>query len=134
MSKYYPLEKAHNYIKKKNWTILCVPAENQPNYKIFYKDSEWNEASDAEPPAAGTFTKLTNAFDDGTTWFINGQDGNSTGTFTCVVVRLSDRKAIKCVGVASNQKLCEDARWTVTDITGDVWHDELRRLRLLGNI
>ena len=80
------------------------------------------------------FTKLKTAFGDEIQWTLNAEQDDSNGTFQCIIVRVSDRKAIKCVGTASSQQLANVALWECTDVTGSVWYDELSRLRLLGII
>ena len=134
MARHYPLEKEHNVIKFRNWTIVAANAADQPNYKIYYRDDEWNTAASSGSNASAAFTKLQTIFDDGVNFFITGKDGNSTGTFTCIVVRLSDRKAVKCQGVVSGAELCDNAKWTCTDVSDSVFYDELRKLLHLGYI
>jgi hypothetical protein len=133
---YYNKEKAHNTNRLRNWTVYqYIESErNKGNYKIYYIDSEWNTAGNGTPSEQVTFTGLQNAFNDGSQWRIAAENANSTGTFTLIIVRLKDRVVKKCVGVASGAKLANNALWTVTDVTGEVWYDELRRLRLLGYI
>ena len=140
---YYDKQKTHNFSRRRHWTIY----EKQPDgssgnlpdkgdYHIYYIDSEWGTAGAGDPdvPEHELFTKLRDAFNDGSNWRIAAEDANSTGTYTLIIVRLKDRVVKKCVGVASNEKLANEALWTVTDVTGEVWYEELRRLRLLGNI
>ena len=135
---YYNKKKEHNTTRFRNWTIYEYDSDhNREGYNIYYIDSEWETAGEGNPPPGSeqaTFTGLMNAFNDGSKWRISAEDANSTGTFTLIVVRLKDRVVKKCVGVASNEKLANNALWTVTDVTGEVWYEELRKLRLLGNI
>jgi hypothetical protein len=135
---FYNKKKAHNTSRLRNWTIYEYDSDNdRKSYNIYYIDSEWATAGEGNPPAGSeqvAFTGLENAFNDGSKWRISAENANSTGTFTCIIVRKSDRVVKKCVGVASDQKLANNAVWTVTDVTGQVWHDQLRRLRLLGHI
>jgi len=109
---------------------------DKDDYNIYYIDSEWAVAGAGDPDASDqvVFTGLQNAFNDGSKWKISAEDANSTGTFTLIVVRLKDRVVKKCVGVASGEKLANTALWTVTDVTGEVWYDDLRKLRHLGII
>ena len=132
---YYNKEKAHNTNRLRNWTVYqYIESErNKGNYKIYYIDSEWATAAEGTVEIA-TFTGLQTAFNDGSQWRIAAENANSTGTFTFIVVRLKDRVVKKCVGVASGAKLANNALWTVTDVTGTVWYDELRKLRGLGYI
>ena len=135
---YYNKQKTHNFSRLRNWTIFENGADqpDKDDYNIYYIDSEWGTAGAGDPDAPDqvVFTKLKNAFNDGSKWKIVAEDANSTGTFTCIIVRKSDRVVKKCVGVASGQKLANNALWTVTDVTGEVWYDELRKLRHLGII
>ena len=133
MAKYYPLEKAHNEEKLRNWTIYATTASNRSKYKIYYIDSEWN-SSPNDDNVTVNFSKLQTAFGDGITWTLNSEQDDSNGTFQCIIVRVSDRKAIKCVGTASSQQLANESIWECTDVTGSVWYDGLSRLRLLGII
>ena len=133
MAKFYPLEKVHNQVKLRNWTIYAAIASNRGKYKIYYIDSEWRTAGNDDNMTVN-FSKLQTAFGDGITWTLNSEQDDSTGTFQCIIVRVSDRKAIKCVGTASSQQLANESIWECTDVTGSVWYDELGRLRLLGII
>ena len=132
---YYNKEKAHNAIRLRNWTVYqySESERNKGNYKIYYFDSEWATAAEGTVETA-TFTGLQTAFNDGSKWKIAAENANSTGTFTLIIVRLKDRVVKKCVGVASGAKLANNALWTVTDVTGEVWYDDLRKLRHLGII
>ena len=133
MAKYYPLEKVHNQAKLRNWTIYAAIASNRSKYKIYYIDSEWRTAGNDDNMTVN-FSKLQTAFGDGIIWTLNAEQEDSNGTFQCIIVRVSDRKAIKCVGTASSQQLANQSLWECTDVTGSVWYDELGRLRLLGII
>ena len=133
MAKYYPLEKVHNQAKLRNWTIYATTASNRSKYKIYYIDSEWRTAGNDDNMTVN-FSKLQTAFGDGIVWTLNVEQEDSNGTFQCIIVRVSDRKAIKCVGTASSQQLANQSLWECTDVTGSVWYDELGRLRLLGII
>jgi hypothetical protein len=133
MAKYYPLEKVHNQTKLRNWTIYATIASNRSKYKIYYIDSEWRTAGNDDNMTVN-FSKLQTAFGDGIIWTLNAEQEDSNGTFQCIIVRVSDRKAIKCVGTASSQQLANQSLWECTDVTGSVWYDELGRLRLLGII
>lgn len=132
MATYYPLEKEHNLTRFRNWTIYADAAD-RPNYKIYYIDSEWRTAGNGDGTST-TFSKLQTAFNDGSGWSISAEEEDSNGTFQCIIVRLSDRKAIKCVGTVSGAELANNALWECTDVTDSVWYDDLRKLRLLGNI
>ena len=133
MAKYYPLEKVHNQAKLRNWTIYAAIASNRSKYKIYYIDSEWRTAGNDDNMTVN-FSKLQTAFGDGIIWTLNAEQEDSNGTFQCIIVRVSDRKSIKCVGTASSQQLANQSLWECTDVTGSVWYDELGRLRLLGII
>ena len=135
---YYNKQKTHNFSRLRHWTIFENGADqpDKDDYNIYYIDSEWETAGAGDPdaPDQEVFTGLKNAFNDGSKWKIVAEDANSTGTFTLIIVRKSDRVVKKCVGVASGQKLSNNALWTVTDVTGEVWYDDLRKLRHLGII
>ena len=133
---YYNKQKIPTYDRLRNWSVHQFPPSerNKENYKIYYIDSEWTESGNGNSVVNTVFTGLQTAFNDGSQWKISAEDANSTGTFTFIVVRLKDRVVKKCVGVASGEKLTNNALWTVTDVTGKVWYEELRKLRLLGNI
>ena len=135
---YYNKKKPHNFARLRNWTIYENGADqpDKNDYDIYYIDSEWAVAGAGDPDASDqvVFTGLQNAFNDGSKWKISAESANSTGTFACIIVRKSDRVAKRCVGVASDEQLANNALWTVTDVTGQVWHDRLRILRLLGYI
>ena len=133
---YYNKEKPHNTSRLRNWTVYqYIQSErDKGNYKIFYIDSEWATAGNGGTSEQVTFTGLQTAFNDGSQWRISAENANSTGTFTFIVVRLKDRVVKKCVGVASGAKLANNALWTVTDVTGTVWYDVLRKLRYLGYV
>lgn len=135
---YYNKQKTHNFSRLRHWTIFENGADqpDKDDYNIYYIDSEWAVAGAGDPDVVdqAVFTGLQTAFNDGSKWKIAGEDANSTGTFTCIIVRKSDRVVKKCVGVASGEKLANNALWTVTDVTGEVWYDELRKLLLLGYI
>jgi hypothetical protein len=121
---FYDNEKTHNTTRLRNWTIYEYDSDdNRQGYKIYYIDSEWNTAGNGTPSEQVTFTGLQNAFNDGSQWRISAENANSTGTFTCIIVRQSDGVIKKCVGVATGSKLANDTLWTVTDVTGQVWYD-----------
>ena len=133
MAVYYNKQKTHNTTNFKNWTIYASSASNRDLYNIYYIDSEWNTAASGGGETA-SLTNLATAFGDGNAWTVSSTDEDSTGTFICIIVRLSDRKVVKCVGSTSGDRLAQNSNWTCTDITGDAWYEELRKLRLLGNI
>ena len=120
---FYNNEKTHNTTRFRNWTIYEYDSSNnRQDYKIYYIDSEWSTAGNGSPSEQVSFTGLQNAFNDGSQWRISAENANSTGTFTLIVVRLSDGVIKKCVGVASDEKLANNTLWTVTDVTGQVNH------------
>ncbi len=133
MATYYDKQKTHNTAKLRNWTIYASSAANRDLYNIYYIDSEWRTAASGSGETA-SLTKLATAFGDGVSWTVSSSDDDSNGTFTCIIVRLSDRKVVKCVAVADDDRIANNSIWTCTDITGDAWYEELRKLRLLGNI
>ena len=132
---FYNKKKAHTTQRLRNWTIYEYSSPNQrKDYDIYYIDSEWNAAGNGVKDIV-EFTGLQNAFNDGSKWMIAGENANSTGTFTCIIVRKKGGRVVKkCVGVASGEKLANNTLWTVTDVTGEVHHGLMRRLRLLGHI
>lgn len=133
---YYNKQKEHKTTRLRNWTIYEYDSDNnREGYNIYYIDSEWALAGDGSPGSEQVrFTALETAFNDGSKWKISAEASNSTGTYACIIVRNKDRVAKRCVGIASGQKLANNTLWTVTDVTGGVWHDQLRRLKLLGYI
>jgi hypothetical protein len=138
---YYNQERIQlNTSRFRNWSIYQYHESERlkGNYKFYYIDSEWETAGEGDhnhtSPEVVNFTGLRDAFNDGSEWRIAAEDANSTGTFTLIVVRLKDRVVKKCVGVASGEHLANNALWTVTDVTGGVWYDDLRKLSHLGYI
>ena len=134
MATYYNKQKTHNTTKFRNWTIYATDEENRSKYNIYYIDSEWNTVTAGSGEETANFTNLQTAFNDGSTWTIKSDDEDMTMRFTCIIVRLSDRKVIKCFGDVGFERLADNSKWTCTDITGQAWYEELRKLRLLGNI
>ena len=147
MSTYYTEEKQVNDTLLKGMTFYLntggeLPGSND-EYRIYYLDSEWKELGDSEDSInTATFTQLGDFFDDGRIWIMKFR-GHSLGVQSTpqvkfIVVRLSDRKAglvsIRGTSGFPAQQLSNAGEKTVTDVSENVWYDELRKLSLLGYI
>jgi len=102
-------------------------------YEIYYIDSEWAVAPTGGSGTFGLFPAADVGFGDGNNFRILTSTNTMTGTVQFIVVRKSDRKAILFHGDADGTALAEGT-WTFTNVTGKVWHEGLRKLRILGYV
>ena len=104
---------------------------NDSLFEVYYKDSEWPVALSGAGMDQAVFGAATVGFDDGIDWRVRSSITTMTTTIQFIVVRKSDRKTILFHADADGTTIA-DATWTFTDVTGEVWHEGLRKLRILG--
>lgn len=102
-------------------------------FKVYYMDSEWTLTPGVGSMEINTLDAADVGFGDGIDWLARSPDTTVTGTVQFIVVRKSDRKTILFHADADGTTLA-NATWTFTDVTGKVWHEGLRKLRILGYV
>ena len=104
------------------------------NYEVYYIDSEWGESPSGGFLDGVVVPAADVGFGDGLDWHIASTDVTTTNTVQFIVVRKSDRKTILFHGDADGTTSMSQGTWTFTDVTGEVWHEGLRKLRILGYV
>ena len=122
-------ESGHN-----NLYLFTTDNLNNHLYEIYYIDSEWDVAPTGGSGTFGLFPAADVGFGDGIDFRTLTSNINMTGTVQFIVVRKSDRKTILFHGDADGTTALAYATWTFTDVTGEVWHEGLRKLRILGYV